>query len=232
MNLRFLFLFLAVLAIIAGVVAIFNENHQIERLAQISFLFFLFGYHAGRLRDPGNNFYGFFIMLIIANICVVLEDFWYFSYLSIIFCLIAFGFLIKEAVNYIQYNRGSWYMQLFFLFVVGFFIYFVSLQLSEVAEDMGSGLSVIMYFVYYFSLFILGITALVYYLNSYSRKSLYFTCFVLSLIFSNILRDLGDFYLKDISVEIAGALMQFAALKFVFLFFVTKEKKLSLLHMV
>lgn len=232
MKPKYLYLLLAVLSVIIGIVALINEHDQIERLTQISFLFFLLGYHSKRLRSPGKNFYGFFVALVVANICVVFEEIWYFSYLSVVFCLICFGFIMREAIRFTQYNRGSWYMQLFFLFVVGFFIYFVSLQLLEVAGDMGNSFSVFMYLVYYFSLLILGITALVYYLNSFSRKSLYFTCFVLALIFSDILRDLGVFYLKDISVEIAGVLMQFAALKFAFLFFVKKEKKLRLLHMV
>jgi hypothetical protein len=40
------------------------------------------------------------------------------------------------------------------------------------------------------------------------------------------------FYFRDLSVEIVGSLIKFAALKLVFLFFITPEKKLRLLHLV
>lgn len=69
-------------------------------------------------------------------------------------------------------------------------------------------------------------------LNSFSKKSVFFICLAITFIVVEVLKDMGLFYFKDVSVEIVGKLIKFAALKMVFLFFITKEKKLRLLNLV
>lgn len=148
------------------------------------------------------------------------------------FWLVCFFFVIKEAIQVTEFNKGSRYVQLYFVLVVVVYAYLLSLHMIEMEDGMTNNWQFPIYFIYYINLLILRIASLVYYLNFFSRKSIYFICFALAFIFSEVLRDMGTFYFLDLSVEITGGLVNFAALQLVFLFFVTKEKKLHLLNLI
>ncbi len=232
MKVKYLCIFLIILTVFSGLTAIFYEIDWLQRLSCLFIIFPLFGYFFEKLSKQKKNFYGFFLSLIAANLALVIHEYWYFTHFAIGFWLIGFGFLIREAIQYIEYTRGSRWMQIYFVLVVGIYTYLLSMHFMEIHGSMKDGFQFFMYLLYYFNLLVLGIIALVYYLNSFSRKSVYFLCFIISLIFSNVLRDVGLFYFKDLSVEVVGALIRFAAFIFIFLFFTTKEKKLRLLNLI
>ncbi|GHA34870.1 hypothetical protein GCM10007103_15490 [Salinimicrobium marinum] len=232
MKTKSLCIFLIVLAVLAGLTAIFYEIDWLQRASQLFIIFPLFGYFFKDLTGQRLNFYGFFLSLIAAKMALIINDYWYFSHIAIGFWLAGFGFLIREAIQYIEYSRGSRLMQFYFVLVVGIYTYLLSMHFMEIHGGMKDGFQFFMYLLYYFNILVLGITALIYYLNSFSRKSVYFLCFIISLIFSDVLRDIGVFYFRDLSVEIAGAFIRFSALVFIFLFFVTKEKRLRLLNLI
>ena len=106
------------------------------------------------------------------------------------------------------------------------------MHLQELEYFMSNRAEFAMYILYYINLLLMGFVALIFYLNSYSRKSVYFITLVLAFIFADIFRDMGEFYLQDTAIVVVGNLLRFAALIFAFLFFITPEKKLRLLHMI
>ena len=232
MRLRILCGFVIVLAIIVGIITSFYENNWLQRSSQVVVIFGLFGYFYKDLRQANINFYGFFLSLLAASLLNVFYHLWYVSHLYKALWLVCFGFLLKEAIRFTEYSKGSRTVRLSFLVAVGIYAYLLALHLMEIAGALGVGFQFFMYLFYYLILMVTGITALIYYLNSFSRKSVYFISFVLSLIFSNVLRDMGIFYFKDVSVEIAGLITRFASFLLVFLFFVTKERRLRLLNLV
>lgn len=232
MKFKILCILVILMALSANLIAVFYENITWEQAAQLLFLGGLFGIFFKKLPSVKRNFLGFFLCLLGAVLMGFLNAHWYFSHISSGLWIISLSFLIQEGVQFTQYSRGSRFVEVYFVLVVALYTYLLSLHILEMEASITSDLQLVMYLIYYVNLLILAITALVYYLNSFSRKSVYFICFALALIFSDVLRDMGVFYFKDLSVELVGGLMKSAALVFSFLFFVTKERKLRLLNLV
>lgn len=232
MKSRNFYVFLLVLAISTHVGAVFLENDLLIHGSQFIFLFPLLGYFYENLPSRKSNFYGFLICVILADLFAFSGRSWYFDQISLGFWMISFVFLVKEAVQYTEYTKGSRFMLLYFLLVVSVYIYLFSLHVMEIEENLADGVLFSLYVIYYMNLLVLGVTALIYYLNSFSKKSVFFISLALAFILADVLRDMQVFYFKDVSVEIAGGLIKFSALIFAFLFFVTKEKKLRLLNLV
>jgi len=57
---------------------------------------------------------------------------------------------------------------------------------------------------------------------------MFFISLAISIIFANILRDMGVFYFKDISVEISESIIRMGSALFFVLFFITSERRLKL----
>ena len=123
-------------------------------------------------------------------------------------------------------------MLVYFTLIVGINAYFLGIHVFDLRVHIPSSLDYGIYIVYYINLLILGVFGFIYYLNSYSKKAVYFVSLILALIFAEVLRDMGVFYLKDPSVEISEAILRLAIAFFVVLFFVTKEKKMRLINMI
>ncbi len=140
--------------------------------------------------------------------------------------------LIIEASKYLEIKNASALMQLFFVFIIGINTLLLCTHVYELQNYISSTIEFYLYSLYYLNLLILGIVAFLYYLNSYSKKSMYFISLALTLIFADVLRDMDVFYLKDFSVEIAENSLRFAAAFFVIKFFSTKEKQLRLLNFI
>ena len=107
----------------------------------------------------------------------------------------------------------------------------MGLHLFELETYISSSLVYGLYILYYINLMLLGLVGLIYYLNSYSRKSVFFISGALAMIFADIFRDMGQFYMQDTSVWLIENLLRFAMISFAFLFFITREKELRLLNM-
>jgi hypothetical protein len=157
---------------------------------------------------------------------------WYFEHIKLGMWLVGYIFLAREAIKHTEYERGNRFTTLYFISVIAIYVYLLWVHIIEIERNLGHELAFWIYVLYYLNILFVAITALVYYLNSFSKKSVFYICFALSFIFSDILRDMEVFYFRDLSVEIVAALIKFAAIKLVFLFFVTPEKKLRLLHLV
>ena len=173
----------------------------------------------------------FFIFSAISTAFFINQDQLYFWQTAIFFNMLSYIFLVREVLKYFKVEIGSKYMlAIFFVLIVGN-VYFVLDHLRELESYLGGPLEFTVYTLYYLSLFTVSLVALLYYMNSYSRKSVLFISLVMALVVSDILRDMAYFYLPDTSVMVLVAFLHFAAIYLAFQFFVTEEKKLRLTNL-
>ncbi len=232
MKQKYFFALLVIGAVAASVTGIFKENYWLEKAGEIFFILPLVAYYYNRLPERNYNLYAFLLFLITANIISFFHQIWFFSYIGIGLWIGCYIFLVREAIKHTEYEKGSRFMSLYFLAVVAIYAYLLSLHVLELERSLADGFLFSYYIIYYLNILILAITALIYYLNSFSKKSVFFMCLTISFIFADVFRDMEVFYFPDLSVEVVGTLIRFAAIKLALLFFVTPEKKLRLLHLV
>lgn len=232
MRQKYVFAFVAILALGANVCGILNENFWLKKASEALFIFPLIAYFYDRLPFRNINFLVFFAVFITAAVSSFLSDFWYFKEFSLGLWLGVYVFLVREAIKHTEHEKGSKFTSLYFVAIILVYIYFLSLHVLEIERSLNNELLLSFYIIYYLNILIFAGAALIYYLNSFSRKSVFFVSLTLAFIFSDVLRDMGIFYFRDISVELTASLIRFAAITLVFLFFITGEKKLRLLHLV
>ena len=228
-------LFLAicvVVAILVNLIGIFYESFWLRKAGELAFFLPLIAYYHKELPLKNYNFLAFLTCVVIGSALAFAGGSWYLDQVSLGFWLGAYIFLVREAIKNTEYERGSRFTTLYFVLVVAVYTYLLSLHILEIERNLSDSFEFSLYVIYYLNILIFAVTALIYYLNSFSRKSVFFICLALSFIFADVLRDMEIFYFRDLSVEIVGSLIRFAALKLAFLFFVTREKKLRLLHLV
>ena len=223
---------LAISAICVNLTGIFKDDFFLRKLGEILFFFPLILYYLRKIPFKNFNFLMFLSMAMGATLFSWGGSLWYFEHIKLGMWLIGYIFLAREAIKHTEYERGNRFTNLYFISVIAIYVYLLWVHIIEIERNLGHELAFWIYVLYYLNILFVAITALVYYLNSFSKKSVFYICFALSFIFSDILRDMEVFYFRDLSVEIVAALIKFAAIKLVFLFFVTPEKKLRLLHLV
>lgn len=223
---------LAILAMLVNLAGIINEDILLRRSGEVLFFLPLIAYYFKKLNFRNRNIYLFTGFALAATISGCLKSSWYFEQITLGFWLGSYIFLAREAIRHTEYERGSKFTTLYFIGIIAVYVYLFSSHIIEIERNLGNDLTFSLYIIYYLNILFLAVAALVYYLNSFSKKSVFFICLTLSFIFADVLRDMEVFYFRDISVEVVGSLIKFAALKLAFLFFVTREKKLRLLHLV
>lgn len=223
---------LTILAIFINIAGIINENYALRRGGEMLFFAPLALYYLKKIPFKNLNFLMFIALAIGATTLSFFKNIWYFEQVKLGFWLLSYVFLAREAIKYTEYERGSKFTTLYFVAIIAVYVYLLSIHVIEIEPNVTNSFTLSIYIIYYLNILFLAVAALVYYLNSFSRKSVFFICLTLSFIFSDVLRDMEVFYFPDLSVEIVGTLIKFAALKLVFLFFITPEKKLRLLHLV
>lgn len=140
--------------------------------------------------------------------------------------------LIREALKYTKRESATRYMQVFFFLIVAVNVYFLYQHFKDMDLFVLGTAEFSFYSVYYLSLLVLAIIGLLYYLNSYSKKSVFFISLVMAILISDVLRDMAVFYLRDTSVLFVESFLRFWSIVLAFKFFSVKEKKLRLINMV
>lgn len=232
MKQKLFFGFLTVLVIVASVAGIYEENLYLKKAGEILFFFPIAAYYFKEFPAKNLNFYLFLIFAFFGTATSGMTGIWFLPHVSLGLWLGAYVVLMREAIKYTEYEKGHKLTTLYFLAVVAVYVYLLSLHIVEIERNLGDHFTFSFYIIYYLNILLFAVAALVYYLNSFSKKAVFFICLTLSFIFADVLRDMEVFYFPDLSVEIVGSLIRFAALKLVFLFFITREKKLRLLHLV
>lgn len=232
MKQKVLLVFFATLAVVVNMAGIVNEDLLLRRSGEILFFLPLIAYYYQKIQLKKFNVIMFLMFAMGAIIVGSFERIWYFEEIKMGLWLGSYVFLAREAIKHTEYERGNKFTTLYFVGVIAAYVYLLSQHVLEIERTGVNDYTVYFYIIYYLNILFLAVAALVYYLNSFSRKSVFFIGLTLSFIFADVLRDMEVIYFKDLSVEIVGSLIRFAALKMVFLFFVTREKKLRLLHLV
>jgi len=218
--------------LLANVYALVNHISWLNILTHIGFYVMAFIMFFPKHKSYNFCFYLFLGLTILSYLLEVFDEIWYFRELSLFLQAASYLPLILEANKHFVLKYMNYLTLIYFFSIIGLNTYLLLLHTNEINTYLpGSGIS-ILYTFYYLSLGGLGIIALLYYLNSYSKKSLFFISMVLCIIFANVLRDMGVFYFKDLSVEISESLMRMGSALFLVLFFVTSEKKLRLVDFV
>ncbi|AVR43879.1 hypothetical protein C7S20_00530 [Christiangramia fulva] len=201
-------------------------------LSEILIILILFAGFRKRI-DPKNvNLIAFVFLSIAAYLHGFIQNDKTIYLICMMLVMISYIFLYREALNYTQTENASKFMRIFFVVVLALNVYFLYGHLEEVQARIKGALEFGVYWIYYLNLLVLAIIGLVYYLNSYSRKSVYFISLVLAVVFSDVFRDMANFYLSDTSVLLVEYFLKYGAFILVFQFFGTGEKKLRLINLV
>lgn len=201
-------------------------------LAGIIILFILLIGFQKKLNFKNANLLAFFALSFVAELQGFLQSEKSMYLVGIFFVMASYFFLYREALAFTKRETANKFMLIFFIVLIAANVYFLASHLYEMETRIKSILEFSFYSLYYINLLILGVVALIYYLNSYSRKSVYFISLVMALVFSDVFRDMANFYLTDTSVLVVEYLLKYGALILAFLFFTTKEKKLRLINLV
>lgn len=232
MKEKYLFVLCAVVVVLANTIGIVQEDFWLKQLSQFFFFFSVTGFYFSRLSFRNFNFLIFFILFSTSGCVSFFANTWYFEQIGLGLLMAAYFFLVREAIKHTVHEKGSKFTTLYFLGIMGGYIYLLFLHISEIERSLDNSAVLSLYIVYYLNILVFAGAALIYYLNSFSRKAVFFVALTLGFVFSDVLREMELFYFRDLSVELASSLIRFAAIPLVFQFFVTPEKKLRLLHLV
>ncbi|HKL35864.1 MAG TPA: hypothetical protein VJ899_06215 [Salegentibacter sp.] len=212
--------------------ATMGEMDWLMRGTQLLFILVVFTIYLVRNKKPGFNALCFFLFFFLAQIAGFFFNTGTLS-LLLLFCYIA-GYigLSREAFQHTQRQTATKTIMVYFLLLISVNTYLLLTHVLELKSYMSNHIEFAAYAVYYLNLLILGIFAIIYYLNSYSRKSVYFITLVLAFIFADVFRDAAHFYLKDSAILITGNLLWFTGLTFCLFFFLTPERKLRLMNLI
>lgn len=211
--------------------AVFSTWFWVVNMIYILFLITAIWMFRKRYKKFNSYLFTFLGFSGLAFLARIFETAWYFNQASLILLTVAYLALIMESVKHIEMKNASNFMLLYFTLIVGINSYLLGIHVFDLRMYVPSSLDYGIYIVYYFNLMILGVFGFIYYLNSYSKKAVYFVSLILALIFAEVLRDMGVFYMQDPSVEVTEAILRLAVALFAVLFFITKEKKLRLINM-
>lgn len=189
----------------------------------IAFIFFI-------KEHKSYNFYFYFFIIckILSYLLQLFYEVWFFKETFLLLQAVSYLALIMEVTKHFNIKHINFFMLLYFFSIIGLNTYLLFSNINEMSSTLYENGVSLLYAFYYLNLGVLGITAIVYYVNSFSTKSMYFITLVICIIFANILRDTGLFYFKDISVEIAESVIRMGSALFLVLFFITSEKRLTL----
>ncbi|SDR98241.1 hypothetical protein [Gramella sp. MAR_2010_147] len=218
--------------IFVNLIAVFKNLLWLAYLCEILiFIPLLVGY-SGKIDFKNLNFIAYFGLSFLAIVTRFFETGGDSYLISILFTMISYSFLIREALKYTRRETANKFMLFFFFLLISGNAYFVFRHLQELEIHMAGIIEFGIYSVYYINLLVLVIVALIYYLNSYSRKSVFFITLVMAVVVCDILRDMALFYLPDTSVVLMKSFLSIAGVILAFQFFMTEEKKLRLINLV
>lgn len=212
--------------------AIFTGDYWLENLTHILFFLLAVFLVFPRFKKFGRYFYIFLGFTCASYMVRFLSGDWFISEMALVFLTVAYVALILESSKFIILKKASNLMKLYFVLILGINFLLLSAHVFEIKPFIASKFIFWVYSLYYLNLFVLAVTSFVYYLNSYSRKAVYFISLVLGVVFADVLRDMGVFYFQDPSVHMAESIIRMGSAVFAVFFFVTREKQLRLANLI
>ncbi|GAA4325900.1 hypothetical protein GCM10023115_39750 [Pontixanthobacter gangjinensis] len=212
--------------------ALIYDISWLSNVAELSAYFILLAGFYRKLNLKSLNVSLFLGFSVIAEILGFFNDTQYTGLMLMFFQMASYVFLTREAHRYTERETANRFMILFFLMMIGANCFFVYRHFQELESKIAGIVEFGFYSLYYLNLLVLVIVGLIYYLNSYSRKSVLFVTLVMAIVVADILRDMSVFYLPDTSVLLLKSFLQFSAIILAFKFYSTKERKLKLINLV
>lgn len=228
MQLRFICATGIFVLLVANTYAFVANIFWLNIASHIGYFIFAFLLFFHRSKAYNFNFYLFLSLTVISYSLELFNTYWVFSEIAILLQALSYLPLSLEATRHFKIKNLSYFMILYLISIIGLNAYLLLLHINEMKTYISGDVTTIIYTFYYLNLGALGVTAMVYYLNSFSKKAMFFISLAISIIFANVLRDMGVFYFKDISVEITESIIRMSSALFLVLFFITSEKSLKL----
>ena len=232
LNMKFLCAIIFISLLFLNIYALYFNISWLSIGCHIGFYVAACMWFCDKAKKCSLNLYLFLILIGVSYSLKIFNDLWFFKEISLLMQAGAYLALIVEAVKYFKIKNGGPIMTVYFFSIIGLNVYLMLIHFFELVPYFSSSTTYLILGFYYVNLGVLGIIALLYYLNSYSKKSMFFISLVICIVFADILRDMGVFYFKDISVEVAESIIRMGSALFVVLFFITEEKKLQLINFV
>ncbi|MDT0646067.1 hypothetical protein RM545_05140 [Zunongwangia sp. F260] len=228
MNLKKLFLPLACIVLAINIFAIIFQVELLQETSRLLFFVIPLVLFFQDLRFSNNNLLTFLLVFFFSELTILLPDLWYFNIFKLLLLITAYLLLSREALRFTKKVKSNKFILFFggFLFLING--YFFTLHFLKIREHPGSMAELSIYALYYLSLLVLAIVALIYYINSYSKKSVFFIALVLAIIFADIFENMQQIYLLDLGLSLVQNILHFATAMLIFFFFTTKERRLNL----
>ena len=212
--------------------AVLNKIDWLLVTAELATYIILLRGFTRRLNFSNRNILSFLGLNVVATLFKYFQGIDIIHNIVMLLQMVSYLFLVKEALRYTQRENGNKFMLIFFFLMLSVNSYFVFEHFQELEHQIVNLLEIAFYLMYYIVLFVLAIVCLIYYLNSYSRKSVFFVTLVMTILISDILRDMALYYLPDTSVLLLQNSLRFFGIIMAFQFFATAEKKLKLINLV
>ena len=212
--------------------AVLNKIDWLLVTAELATYIILLRGFTRRLNFSNRNILSFLGLNVVATLFKYFQGIDIIHNIVMLLQMVSYLFLVKEALKYTQRENGNKFMLIFFFLMLSVNSYFVFEHFQELEHQIVNLLEIAFYLMYYIVLFVLAIVCLIYYLNSYSRKSVFFVTLVMTILISDILRDMALYYLPDTSVLLLQNSLRFFGIIMAFQFFATAEKKLKLINLV
>ncbi|MBZ9730510.1 hypothetical protein LB467_12520 [Salegentibacter sp. JZCK2] len=227
------YIFILLIPLLAvNLYATLADADWLMQATEVLFVTGLAGIYLRLNKKAGFNAMFFFVFFISAQIAGFFFNTYSLTIFSLLFYIAAYFGLSREALQNTERQTASKTMLIYFLLLISINTYLLLMHVVELESYMANNFEFSIYIVYYSVLLLLGIFSLIYYLNSYSKKSVYFVTLVLAFIFADVFRDSAYFYMKDSAILITGNLLWYTGLIFCLLFFLTPERKLRLMNLV
>ena len=226
-----IFILACVPVLLVNLLAVIYSLGWLEKTSEISIYLLLLAGFSKSLNFKNINVVFFLVlggMAVILNLLA--ED--RFTYFTMFFQMSSYLFLSREALKHTQREAANKFMLVFFFLMLSANCYFIFRHVQEMGSQLGGVIEFSFYLLYYINLMVLVVIGLVYYLNSYSRKSVFFISMVMAIVVADILRDMVLYYLSEISVIMLHNFLKFSAVILSFQFYALKERKLKLINLV
>ena len=227
------FIFLAALPLLLiDLIALFTGVIWLAEISEIAFLIIVFLAFLPEINIKNPNPLAFSLLISVALILQFFREEMQTPVFMLFLSMIAYFFLYREAVSFTKIQGRNIFMYVFFFAIVLLNMYFMYIHVQEISRNVADSGTTGIYFFYYFNLLIFAVIGLIYYLNSYSKKSVYFIATVMAFVFSDVFRDMIQFYLAESSILVLKQLLKFLGLILAYKFLTTPERKLSLTNLI
>lgn len=231
MNTSFIFIVACVPIFLLNIIGVTNNfNWMVETSEFLIYIPLIIAF-AKRLDFKNKNVTSFLILSVIAALTNLFLDGSFGNYTSMLLIMGSYFFLTREALKHTRRKNANNYMVIFFVVLVATNTYFLYEHFQQIQMRIKGMMALGFYWAYYLNLFVLAIVGLIYYLNSYSKKSVYFITLLMTIIIADMLKDMAGYYFRDSSVMVIESILRFFSVILAFQFFATKEKKLRLINL-